>query len=102
MPTCMTATGPRSSRRTGPCSDRGSGRLLRLDDLVEPVDRRAGKLLGHAAGPADLDAVDPWAVAEAEVDRLRGLRQVAAGGGHLARHDLLAGVEPDHGPDGVP
>src|SRR5262249_40455486 len=76
--------------------------LLWLDDIIARVACVFAQLLAHAGGPGDFDAVDVFRVAEAEVGRARRLRQIPARRLHLARQDVFAAIDADHGADGVP
>src|SRR5688572_3695707 len=65
------------------------------------VDGRSVKRLRLAAGPADFRPVDSAPVAEAEVQGLRGLRQISTRGMNLPDHDRVANMQSDQGPDRI-
>src|SRR5262245_53113191 len=95
--------GVSSSWRSVPCA--GTGYCCRLAGLLTLVERIDGGVVDtlrlRSPGPADLGVVDLGALAQAEVQRLRRLRQITARSMHLTHHDLLADVQGDQGADGV-
>src|SRR5262245_33735302 len=61
-----------------------------LGDVMHGID---GGVLDHlqaAVWPSNLDQIDFGVFTEAEVGRGAALRQIPAGGLHLARHDFIA------------
>src|SRR5205085_7253254 len=87
--------------RRAPASSGRLGPRQALCDGVEGVEGGIVDPLLQTAGPADFGPVDLGAVAQAEVQRLRRLRQIAAGGVDLADHHLLAQVQSNQGTDRV-
>jgi hypothetical protein len=69
---------------------------------VYPIDFRSLDCLDGAAGPANINAIYSGTIAQAKMQGVGRLRQVAARRLHLADHDVIAGMQRNQCADGVP
>ena len=70
--------------------------------MVDLVDGQLYERLYDPAGPANLDAIHLFALAQAEVHSEIVLREIAAAAAHLLDLHQIAAYHPDHRPDPVP
>ena len=69
---------------------------------MDLVDGHLYERLHDPAGPADLDAIHLFSLAQAEVHPQIVLRKIAAAAAHLLDLHQIAAYHPDHRPNSVP